>query len=396
MRFSAEHIQQLRDRWHKPLLDSQGEPTVVEDCRSFQQLLTKRLQAIGVLLNPKIEKVDKALNSEERRKRYQAIWSEVASHRFKRLMDDLTFYSLEFRRETPQLEVDLRGADCRDALFYGMDASSADFDGADCAFAHFEGAFCWDGHFDGADCRGANFDGANLMNAHYENANCSFATFDHVNCSQTSFEDTRLYMSTFQNVNADGAHFNGAFLEGATLNLKISGDTDFGVPGEQVRAEKDNLQKSWRTASDANLRIKHCWKSNGFYQEASDYYYQEMVCRRHAYSKKSEQYADLIFFDWVAGYGLKWWRPFRTGIFVLLLWSVFFAVEFRIADLYPGDEVRMGINYSVSSFLTIVQISDKVALSSFWFPFFVYTESTLGIVLLSLFLVAYARRILQD
>ena len=189
MRYTEEEIQALRKRWEKPLLKpgsftrdengevKGGEPQPIDEkgwrleskgtsekkiveierIETFQDLLTTRLKQIEVVLLPEIEKIDKSLDWDIKRKKYQEIWDLKAQ----KIIDQL-FHDLEILGLTIFLHdyIDLRGSKCNGAKFQGAFLQVARFDGADCSQAHFDGADLWTGFFTSAICRNASFEGA--------------------------------------------------------------------------------------------------------------------------------------------------------------------------------------------------------------------------------------------
>jgi len=83
---------------------------------------------------------------------------------------------------------------------------------------------------------------------------------------------------------------------------------------------------NYRAAYTAYLAIKNMLKNKGFYAEAGEFYYREMVCRRRAIRKNSLGAWRSWFWFWmrdaVIGYGEKplrliWWFAAAILLFAI-------------------------------------------------------------------------------
>lgn len=177
--------------------------------------------------------------------------------------------------------------------------------------------------------------------------------------------------------------------------MNVSSDTFFGKPVEQIDAEKaKDRADMWHFAAEANLRIKHCWRGSGYYQRADEYQFREMECRRRA-KPRFQRWADWFFYYLIAGYGLKISHPLATMAIIITSYSLFFMSCFAT----KGDNnffriIGKGFYYSIISFTTLglgeVQLASGALIN-----FLICGEALLGAMLMPLFIVAYARRILQ-
>jgi uncharacterized protein YjbI with pentapeptide repeats len=411
----------LRARWNKPLLDPVTRAETVRDgCSTYRELLRLTLDANRSLLLDNDELVHEGADWVQLRPRLRSRWGTEAESRFRETMEALATHGLEkvvnieaSRYETRDA-MDLRGSDCRDAVLCGASLSNAHFEGADLRGARIDGALCFETHFEHARCERASFQGIDGHFADFAEASCDHASFAGADCSMVSFERSRLRHADFRGAKGFATRFNGAYLHGAAIeNLKINHHSEFGTPGELVEArrtkrmakhhrdEEDGfiaeLFPHWLRAAEVNSAIRTLLKSSGYFVQADDYQYQEQVCRRHATSRD----ALVTFFDWffkdlVFGYGLKWRRPFLTLLSILLLWSLFFSIFFFSTNQRSlGQAVGQGIYYSVIS-LTTLGLGDPAEIPGLLPKVLVCTEALLGTVLMPLFLLAYARKILQD
>jgi uncharacterized protein YjbI with pentapeptide repeats len=270
--YTKEQQQQQCDRWRKPLLDPDTkQPTEVEGCKTFQELLTKRLKEIEEVLLPKVrgafpenkkkmQKIKKKQNKfwdyedwklslNKKLEIYKDIWRKNAEEKFKETMNDIKKYGLENYSELTDTEkntykrdyaIDLRGAFLKESHFEGADCREAHFDnaiffhvhfeGSDCSKAnftdalldhiHFNSAICRQVHFEkanlnhvdfeGADCNAAHFELAYFNKAHFDGAYCSYACFDGASCSGAHFDGANCSVAHFLGANCWDAHFDGA------------------------------------------------------------------------------------------------------------------------------------------------------------------------------------------
>ena len=351
--------------------------------------------------------------------------------------------------------IDMRGAECVDAHFEGINCREAHFEGANCREAHFEGASCWDAHFEGANCGwahfegancarahfegaycgGAHFEGANYLEAHFEGANCEWAHFEGANCGgahfegancvgdhfegaicaaarfdgancrearfdgadcrEARFDGANCQLAVFRLAKAPGASFQGARLKSAEIReMDVFSDTNFGIPGEQIDAETArNDAEKWLDAADANLRVKHCLKSSGYYQRADECQFNEMKCRGRA-KKGIGKHLDYIFFYLIAGYGVRLSHPLMSIGFVIVGFGIFFTLFFLRGGASIMQAMGKGFYYSIMSFTTL-GLGEMRPISGIFISLLVCLEALLGAALTPLFIVTYARRILQ-
>ncbi len=263
-KYTDEEIQLLHDRWHKPLLKpgsfirdeetgritSKGdkpETIEVDGCKTFQELLTKRLDEIKTILEPEIEKIDVSLSFKENQDQFQMLWRKHSSELFEKTIKDLKIHGLELLLSKCIIlsHIDLRfaslsnqnlsggalffgyfdGAECKKTSFYGTNFSKASFFGANCSkarfdwadlwYVHLDGVFCFDTYFYEAFCVNANFNGANCLNAHFDGARLYEATFEPVEAIQSGV------------ITKDYCILSGATYEGASFIGVNTADVDW-------------------------------------------------------------------------------------------------------------------------------------------------------------------------
>ncbi len=287
------------------------------------------------------------------------------------------------------------GAYCGGAHFDGANYLEAHFDGANCEWAHFDGANCQGAHFDGANCQGAHFDGVICAGAHFDGANCREAHFDGADCREAHFDGADCQLAVFRLVKAPGTSFQGARLKSAEISeMDVFSDTNFGIPGEQIEAETArNDAGKWLDAADTNLRVKHCLKSSGYYQRADQCQFNEMKCRGRA-KKGIGKHLDYIFFYLIAGYGVRLSHPLTSIGSVIVGFGIFFTLSILGGGASIMQATGKGFYYSIMSFTTL-GLGEVQPMSGISISLLMCLEALLGAALTPLFIVTYARRILQ-
>jgi len=419
MRYQPEQLLRLRERWSLSLLDpEEGTPVVVAGCRTFGELLRRH---VALYSKRKAPVVSGSETLEVWRSTLQTEWVDTFDASFTELMTELHHYELpeiapiEPARYEIREPYDLRGADLKEIYLAGAYLENAHFEGADLTRACFIGARCFETHFEDTLCGHASFGGAECHFADFRGANCDHASFERADCTMVVFDVARLRETTFAGAICFAASFDGAHLTHACIDtMRINHLTRFGIPGEQIDAERSKpsrrdvksegddwciveLFPGWLRAADVNSRIRTLLKSNGYLWEADEYQYLEMVCRRHVlHQNRGGEFLEWFFKDLMFGYGLKWKRPLITVLSIILLWAVGFSLHFRTTGLHNlVSSIGYGLYYSVISFTTL-GFGNAPDLDGPWAKLLLCSEALIGTILTPLFLLAYARKILQD
>jgi len=419
MRYDKDALERLRGRWHQPLGRDAG--AVPEEVRSFHELLRRRLEAISERVRGARLRIGEQAEPRKRKEALQEHWKDGCRADFEALLEELHLAGLDgtVAMGASEYEVrapyDLRGADLRGLALCGAALENARFEGADLRGASLEAARCFETRFEDSLCTQAVFSLADCHFSHFQGADCDRASFEGADCSMVRFEQARLRHALFDEAVCFAARFDGAFLGQASLaGMRINHLTGFGHAGELREAKggggakKKNRNEGqdwyiadlfplWLRAAEVNAQVRSLLKAHGYYLEADEYQYLEMVCRRHVLCKhRVQEFFEWFFKDMMFGYGLKWRRPLISVLAIILLWALGFTLHFRLA---AGDGVLaslgQGLYYSVISFTTL-GFGNAPDLQGFWPKVLLCTEALLGTVLMPLFLLAYARKILQD
>lgn len=422
MLYTADQLQKLRDRWHNPLLSpDDGQPVEIEGCSTFKELLQRRIALISETSNAGGILGEKGADLESWRVGFRNNWEMRANVSFIEMMAEFRQYGIDrvYEIEASRYEVkepcDLRGAELRSVILAGAFLENAHFEGADLTRASFDGARCFETHFEDAICEHTSFAGAECHFAHFQRANCDHASFDRADCTMTGFDHSKLRYSSFNGTVCFAAIFNGAFLANASISsMNINHLTRFGRSGEQAEAERTpparskkkdegddwyivELFPAWLRAAEVNSKTRSLLRSHGYFWEADEYQYMEMVCRRHVlHQHPISEFFEWFFKDLMFGYGLKWKRPLISVMTIIVLWGLGFALHFKLNALHGLlNSIGYGLYYSVISFTTL-GFGNAPDLEGVWPKLLLCSEALIGTILMPLFLLAYARKILQD
>jgi len=381
LRYTKEQLKQLRDRWHEPLLDPETmQPTEIEDCKTFQELLTKRMKEIDELLLTEIENLDESLSGFKKRREYQRIWKEVDNCKFSETLNDIKKFGLENYSELTDTEkhaykrdyaIDLRGAVLNNMHFDGADLIFASFDSAKCESTHFKGAACRDAHFDGTDCKSAdftiagclginfadancrnaifngtacfeaNFNNANCEAANFKNSDCSFsrfvgavcseANFENAKCEHTRFDNADCWKTSFNNADCTLAHFDGAdcsfahFDDGILDNASIS-TTEIMDENNRIRCRNCELgSATYKNARFVGVDTsKVDWSKNPAMRRYIEH--QQFVEDLKAKASTWWQKSLIKIWEISSGYGQNFWRWLGISFAIILLFSIIYSI----------------------------------------------------------------------
>jgi len=372
MQYTEEQIEQLRIRWYERLIDPEtGKPIIVEGCKTFQELLAKRLIEIEEVLMPEIEKVDVSLGFYNKRREYKKIWERISKKKIHETIFDFIKYSLEDPKKlqvylrgyyeiydnvtldeylSRDYPIDLRGANLEGRHFEGANLRGAHFEGAHCKNAHFNNASCIGAYFDGADCEKASFYGANCKNAHFKGADCIETHFEGADCRYAHFDGADCGKAHFDNARCNGISFGA--IEKIDKNRVIhrepcvlTGVTYKGA--DFVNVDTSNVD--WSKNPGMKSYIEH----------------QQFV--HYTKLKAKSKFEKFLFKLWgkTSNYGTSIWKWLESCFRIIVI----FAVIYNILDysrIFPNGAF---------------EISDKIANTPLWFShiyFSVVTFSTLG------------------
>jgi|GEM_PF-2693951 len=426
MRYGEDDLKRLRARWHEPLRPpdrelGDGEDGEPEGCRTFHELLHLRLREVDHQGTRALSAAGECNEPESWRGVLRAGWERQGDLVLSGLLLELKELGLdgvapiEEPRYLIREPADLRGAELSGLRLCGAYLENAHFEGADLAGVRFDGARCFETHFEDARCEHASFVGAECHFASFQGADCDRALFQKSDCTTVDFRQAHLRQVNFDAAVCYAADFDGAYLAKAQLAaMHLNHFSRFGAPGElaearlsrpghkKAREEGDDwfiveLFPAWLRAAEVCAQIRFLLKAHGYFLEADEYQYLEMVCRRHLLHRNPlSHFLEWFLKDLMFGYGLKWKRPLISVLGIVLLWATGFGFHFYTST--PNGvfaSFGYGLYYSIISFTTL-GFGNAPDLDGLWPRFLLCSEALLGTILMPLFLLAYARKILQD
>jgi hypothetical protein len=153
----------------------------------------------------------------------------------------------QWRHDSPDLMVDLHGADLpraylRGANLEGADLSGADLNGADLSRANLEEA-----DLSRANLRTAYLDGANLRGAYLDWADLSRANLEGADLSNAILIEANLRLANLRQASLRGASLRGANLTGANLEEAIREGTEILDAISRITSEGSRRPSSQQT-----------------------------------------------------------------------------------------------------------------------------------------------------
>jgi hypothetical protein len=267
--------------------------------------------------------------------------------------------------------------------------------------------------FSNQDLRDQPIPNINLIGANFRETILKRCDFSEHDLSFADFTNSDLYSANFSGANLYATVFRGADLTRADFcNAKLYGIKLFDV--DVTRARFDRIVHEERTArthsdfdkaSEVYNALKRAFKDQGEIGIAAHYYYRQRVCQRRAKPNRIAALLDLIFLDWLIGYGE---HPIRS-----VYWSIFLIVSFALIHIslphfsaggvfytFDGERVLSSIwdlplllGVSVTAFVGADMSGWRLTGLSRWL---ISPETLLGTIMLSIILIGFSRKIVRD
>lgn len=289
------------------------------------------------------------------------------------------------REKYPSFNIDLRGLDLSNQKFDGLQknisrqiflfGANLDYSKLEkCSLAISKFWFC---SIRNADLNSTSFKGSSFHGADLTYSNLEFCHFENANICGTKLYYTRLKNIRFNEVTrVDSAT---RFINGSSHRL--------------IFAEKE---KRFKDAADTYGHINNLYAKNGFSFNANIFLYRELVCRRKI-NKRLKRYGKLFFVEWPFKYALSPARCLMTILFIVMMFSGFFLLNFDYLDFNgkPApesflDKVCASFHFSVASFSTVGfgDISPDIGSLA---QFASNSESIIGVVIMGVFIASILR-----
>jgi len=286
--------------------------------------------------------------------------------------------------EEVKTSIDLRGAPLA-----GFDFRTSMQDGDD-GFME-EMAMLSNIHFEGANLKHCNFVDGKIINCNFEQTNLSHADFRNSSIIDCNFEEAdltslELHASKLMNCNLSNAEIRDVTLDATIVDER----THF---GKTLRTESE---KNFHAATIEYKQIKEMYKNSSLRNQADFYHYREMVAKRKTASTTNpNRWLNYFFGDLVCKYGTSFVRVFLWSLIVVGICAVILLRHDSLAVSGKPVEASFGdaLYFSLATFTTL-GYGDFHPVGMM--RFLAGAESFFGVVLMSLFTVIAARKIIRD
>lgn len=336
-------------------------------------------------------------------------------------------------RNSKLARVDLRNAymlgarlrDCElfEANLAGADMLEAHLEGANLVDANLEDASLWWANLDDADLYrvkgrnsqflNASLRGTSLIDADLEEADMRSAKLVEANLSGASLRKTLLSHADLQNADLRSASFEGANIVGADFRgsrvnqgSAILSKRTFGqFCGDNSSADTDGL-----------MQWSQLYKTHGEFELSSYCYYR---ARQHYRAQrlqglkalspawlwaKAVNLLERVFLDWSCAYGEKPGRALVTGLMIITVSALvyFYNSSYFLdaKDCPMPQSLSKALYFSTLIFTTLGldyrPVTAVYPAPGWWLPLYVGTEAVCGGLMMSLFLITFARKMTRD
>ncbi len=246
-------------------------------------------------------------------------------------------------------------------------------------------------HFEGANLKHCNFVDGKILNCNFEHANLSHADFRNSSINDCCFEEANLTNlelpgSKLISCNLTNAEIRDINLQSTTIDER----THFG------KTLKTDSEKNYHAASIEYKQIKEMYKNSSFHNHADFYHYREMVAKRKTYSLANpNRWLNFFFGDLLCKYGTSYTRVFFWSLIVIASFATLLvnhnslAANGKVVQATFGDAAY----FSLVTFTTL-GYGDFHAVGIM--RFLTGAEAFIGVILMSLFSIIVARKILRD
>lgn len=324
-------------------------------------------------------------------------------------------YLLGARMEEAELiDAQLQGADLLEAHLQGANLAGADLQGASLWWARMDGADLYraqlqNAHMLNADLRRASLieaqmDGADLRSAELQGATLTNASLQGAYVSYVDLQSADLRGARFDRANIIGADFRGARVNSSSAVLSRQRGPQF--CGDNTTADADALMQ-WAQLYKTHGAFElagHC------YYRARQHYRRERVEGRTPFSPgwfwgRLVNVFETVFLDWSCAYGE---RPGGVLLWALIVILFSSFVYDHNHELFLGwnskpmpARIVTSVYFSTVTFTTLGfgdyhPIQVPYPDHGWWLPLYVAGEALTGALLMSLFLVTFARIMIRD
>ena len=311
-------------------------------------------------------------------------------------------------------EADLQGADLLDAHLEGANLVDANLRGASLWWAKLEDADLNRAQLQSAMLQNAKLNDASLVEANLEGADLRWAQMQGANLSDAQLQSSYLNYVDLQNADLRGARFErskilGADFRGARVN-RASTVLSPKRPG-QMCGDNDTAD------SDALMQWAQLYKTHGVFALAGHCYYRARQHHRRErvqglklggvawFWGRGVNVLETFFLDWSCAYGERPGGVLLWGLIILLFSAFIYMTHAEHFVGFDGQRMRPSVITSVyfsTVTFTTLGFGDyhpepiPFPTHGWWLPLYVAGEAVAGALLMSLFLVTFARIMIRD
>jgi hypothetical protein len=255
----------------------------------------------------------------------------------------------------------------------------------DLSGANLQGAFLAGVYLEGTLFKGANLSYGNLAGAWFSSADLSGADLTGAHIQGTDFQFS----------NMKGAELWLAEINGGTRLEGVYWGDDY-VLASESRSRFDYAETIYRT-------LKQYHQESGDYRTAGEFYFREMECIRKQQRSLYRRLLWTVFFKSICGYGERPTWTLRWAVGVILLWGVLLL---PLCGIHNPDGSTTSLSWPPS--LAMFQHGLSLSLITFVtlgygnrYPtsavgeFLAGFEALLGILLASIFVVSFAKKVIR-
>ncbi len=245
-------------------------------------------------------------------------------------------------------------------------------------------------HLSGARLEACDFTGADFSFSHLE-----FVSFAGSILNGATFTRAFLTQPNFVGADLERVNISEAIVDGVPLishrAFSSEGFADF-------KANIGFIDKQYVFYSI----IKFKYKSLGKYNEMIPFHLLEMRARRNdryidekTGRRRIQWYLDLIAFDLVCGYGERWANALLSALIVILSYT-FLYMPFPL--LTPSNDVTSRVvDYLYFSAVTFSNLGSQDLLPyNAYHRFLMFSESVLGLFLVTMIIVIFTRKVIRE
>jgi hypothetical protein len=246
-------------------------------------------------------------------------------------------------------------------------------------------------HFEGANLKHCNFVEGKILNCNFESANLSHADFRDSTLSDCNFEESNLTSLGLHASKLLNCIFTNAEIRDINIDSTVVDErTHFG------KTLKTESEKNYHAAAIEYKQIKEMYKNSSLHNQADFYHYREMVAKRKTTGLTNpNRWLNFFFGDLLCKYGTSYVRVFLWSLITIAFWAVLLVQQDSLAVSGKAVEASFpdALYFSLVTFTTL-GYGDFHAIGIM--RFMAGAESFIGVILMSLFTVIVARKIIRD